>query len=380
MGRILEMEVYVGIYFFTAIFACLYLNVPESNRKALRIPIYLMIMVLIGFVVFRDGIGTDYETYFGLYQGSPGLLEFLENPFYRDVEFGFGLLNAVAKTFNLGFPFVSFFCISVTLWNYNRAAKNFGLDFIIVFLTYLGLYFISHNFNVIRHGLATSFVWHAFSYVILKKGLKKSLFLLILSSLFHSVSIIFIPFLWIIDKTISYKVMFTSLLFAVLIVVLQLNIVTVILDSLFFWSSKYQFYKLVYYQNVGGETNYGLASGVVLNLILLIVLMYMKMRENNNHSTYQTNHILINGLYFALLALLLLSTNGVFAERIGGIFYVSLIFLIPLIFQIYFDFKTTRSVFSIIFVIYIGLYFFKTVTVKEKTGEYQYLPYKSVMY
>lgn len=374
------MEVYVGVYLFTAIFACLYLNVPANNRKALRIPVYLLIMVLIGFAIFRDGIGTDYETYLGLYKGSPDFLEFLGNPFYRDVEFGFGLLNSVAKTFNLGFPFVSFFCISVTLWNYNRATKNFGLDFTIVFLTYLGLYFISHNFNVVRHGLATSFVWHAFSLVILKKGMKQSLFLLIASSLFHSVSIVFIPFLWIIDKTISYKVMFISLIFAVLIVVLQWNIVTVILDSLFFWSSKYQFYKLVYYQNVGGEANYGLASGVVLNLILLLVLMYKRTRENNRHSTYRTNHILINGLYFALLALLLLNTNGVFAERIGGIFYVSLIFLIPLIFKIYFDVKTTRSVFSIVFVIYIGLYFFRTVTVKEKTGEFQYLPYKSIMY
>jgi hypothetical protein len=373
------MAIYIGVYVSIVFFTLIYLYLPRNLRKKFKAPFYLLVIFVVIVTIFRKDIGTDYETYYEIYQNSPLPFKFLENPFGNRIEPGYGLLNVIAKFLGLGFPFVSLVCVCLVIVNYYKASKNFNLDFPVVFLTYLGLYFFSHNFNVVRHGLAASFIWHAFSLTTINESKKQSIILLLISALFHYISLIFIPFLWVVNRRISYKLMVITLISAVLIVILKLDIISQVLDLLFSWNSRYQFYKTVYYKNIGGESGYGLAIGVLVNLILIFVLIFVKARENVRTENQKVTNVLINGLYFALLSLLLLSKNGVFAERIGGVFYVSLIFILPLIFYLYFDRKSIRFLFSIIFVLYIGLYYFKTISIKDINGDFQYLPYRSII-
>ncbi|AWW32230.1 hypothetical protein DN752_19955 [Echinicola strongylocentroti] len=373
------MGIYLFIYLWVASLTFVYFELTEKYRKQLKIAFYLLIIFLIFVTILRREVGTDYETYLRIYENSPTLSQFFRKPFNGVIEPGYSFLNVIAKISSLGFPFVSFVCICLILYNYHAASRHFNLNFYLVFLTYVGLYFFSHNFNVIRHGVATSFIWHSFSLLVNKNNKKNSIALLVISSFFHYMSLLFIPFLWIMNKKISYKIIIGTLVFSIFLILTKLDLVTKVLDYLFYWSPKYQFYKSVYYINVGAEGNYGIAMGVIFNLLLIFSLIIVKARENTSKSSSDVNKIIFNGFYFSLLFLLLLSFNGVFAERIGGVFYVSLIFLLPLIFKMYFDERKVRFLFSMIFVLYIGMYYFKGISVKEADGEYQYLPYKSVI-
>lgn len=159
------------------------------------ISITLSLIILPGFRSYE--VGTDTGNYVGIYEQFYRLnigLEFIQD---YSLELGFSLLmlftSLISDSPTAFFIILStLFCFTIMMAfsRLNRAGANFLL--LIIIFVGLGSYFFI--FNGVRQGVAASFIWLGFSFLV-TNNTKKYLLCCIVAMLFHSTAVIAFVFI-----------------------------------------------------------------------------------------------------------------------------------------------------------------------------------------
>lgn len=349
-------------------FLIIFLSIDEKiwGGKWLLLPFF--IVALICMAGLRVGIGADYESYMNIYKNAPGLgdIQFIH---FALVEPGYLLLNVFAKSLNLGFPFVAFTLSTIIFCNLLLICRRVAISPLLVIPLYFALFYLSHQFNILRHGIAISFIWLGFTYIKDKRFFKFIIYLL-LGALFHKVALIAIPFYFILRFRFRFWVVVAGLGASFLIGLKFEFLNNPIFAILFADSERYQYYMNDYYLNIKSQASFGISLGTLLNMVWILLIYHKWFLDER-----PDNIIFANALFFGVCAVGLFNKNGVFVERISGLFYPALLLIIP---QFYLKF---RKQWLIVFLVmaYCTFYFLKVITTKNRFGEYEYIPYKSLL-
>ena len=372
------MIIYITI-FITLIFALIFIK----SKLFKSIFLYILFFILSFLTAIRDGIGTDFENYYYIYTAQWSIFSFehlFQNTYKQEPLFVF--LGVFTKTLGFSEPYFFFFLISIiTFLIFNKAIKNFKFKWTIHFwFLYFCYFFLNFHFNTIRQGIMVSFVWLAFSY-IQSKQIKKYITFIFIGSLFHSAAFIFLPFYWLLKINIDKKKLFWMALLALiaiitpfLFIIIDIALRILPTNSLF---ESLRFYAYIYYINVGVDSFKSITIGLIFNTTLLLIVFKNKTRLSNNIVGFE---IYFNALTFAVFLSYIFSSIGVLVERISGVLFVSLLFLIPLLVIKISKNAAIRLFLYIVFIIYGLLILNANMYKKELDGNFQFIPYKSKLF
>lgn len=358
--------------FYIIIYIFLLISSLHKNIYLKEVLKYFFIIFFAFICAIRDGVGTDFENYVLYFDRAPTLNQIFNNDFLTEPLFW--ILCSLSKTLSIGSVGL-FFLVSIISTLVLLKLSNWIIPkhFLLVFLVFYVLFLGRFQFNTIRHGLMVVFVWWAFLY-IKERSLVKFLVLIIISSLFHIVGLVFLPFYWVLNNEISGKRMFLLLISAFLLgrFVPVFDYLLNILPGGTIFFEKTLYYTTDYYVDENPELGYTL--GLFFNVLLLFLCLFMRKRFN----AYEHFNLLINSLFLGIFLFLLFNKFGVFVERLTSCFYLSLIFLIPMILITVPQNKSTKLLFYIIFVMYTLFILFKNFTATELDGSYQFIPFKTI--
>ncbi len=363
----------MGFYYSLLLLFALISLIGVEYKKLQNIMQIIFVIIVAIIAGARDGVGTDFENYELIFDFSPKLSDIFNQ--VPQIDPLFWLLCSVVKTFVGGTAFMFFLTSIITSIVLVKASKRILPKYYIVpFLIYFCFFLFRFQFNTIRHGMMVSFVWFAFSYIP-ERNFKKFLFYIVLGAGFHILGLLFIPFYWLLNVNFR-KYTYIILLLSSMVLGLLLNPFDILLKILpggNVLSDKFIFYTQVYYGNENASL--GVTMGMVIYFLFLLYLIFKK----NFIENYKGGRILLNSLFYALFFAFFMNKYGVFVERITSLFYVSLIYLISLVFYKFPMKYSSRVILSLFFILYIILLFTKNITGKEKDGSYQYLPYKTII-
>lgn len=327
--------------------------------------------VLTLMAAIRYNVGNDYFSYCELFYNCPTIDKIFASQKDVHIEWGAYLSMSLIKTLTGRVEFWFMFTSAITFYAFQKTVKN------IVHPKYLGLAlliyyafpFVQYHFNAIRHGVMTAFVWLAFSYIH-QKNLKLFIFNILIGASFHQLAFFFLPFYWILNRNFPARYTFPILGFLLVLgTVLQQYVFNNPLLQMFV-ASKIDYYTEVYYQ--GKEMNNTLSVGTIVYSLLFVwsSLVAPKFFENARY--------IRNALFFSLCSLYLFKGTGVFAERIGGLLNLSVIFVII---TLYDGYKRWRKLLLIVVFAYCLMILNKNLNIEGFDGKkYEFIPYKSVFF
>lgn len=300
------------IYIFIIIACILFLLFgslrPEKNNK--KIFIFSSILVVISG--FRS-IGTDvinYKNYFDYID-----VYSLDNSLY---EKGYYLLNKLIHTIFGDFQFVLIFTSLFVVLVISKTILSLSVKPMLSLFFFVTFYFYFTSFNLIRQYIAMAIVFASVKF-ILRKQAYIFILLIFISSLFHTTSLFFIPFYWIVRRKIPdifYWIIFIfSLVFSVFTPIL-ISIISVIFPRLSYYSN---------YSLEGASANFSIL--LTLMTFIMAKILYKKLIKIDENA-----YVYINLVFFAM-CFSILSRNNIMFFRISSYFYLFIILLLPIIFQ-----------------------------------------------
>lgn len=203
------------VYWILLIFTVLLLAFVYDNSKTLntkRIILFIIILILIYFSGFRDGLGVDYINYKDMtsryvYLNSPLIIS--EPIYYWLTQF---IYNS-SFTYVLFFLIMAFITVFFSVMAYRRYEQLFLILFI--FLIFPALY--SSSFNLVRGSAVSSIFLFSLQYIERKsyKSFLNFIFLTFFAFCIHKSAIIFIPLYFLSTKDYKYLtiILFLTLLF-----------------------------------------------------------------------------------------------------------------------------------------------------------------------
>lgn len=271
--------------------------------------------------------------------------------------------------FNLGLSHAVFFLFLslISLFTIRKAARLFGIRyFMTVFLVYYSMFFLNYQFNIVRHGLMASFVWLSFAYKS-RGEIKAAIISLVVALGFHVMALIFVPFLFFLDRCFSKRFVLIILAFSYLTFFLQLS--TRIIS---FFPVLFELERTASFVTSGNfVADYGLTLGSQVQVFLFLFLYF---RYNASYKKNPRFRMLVNSLLFGFLLLCVLNAFNAIISRICNSLFMAMVFLLPLLIEKY-KYPSNRLVAGSLIVIYMLLAFPKTFSIHED-GYSEMLPYK----
>ena len=188
------MSIYLLIFSLLLLAAIL-----ETLQKKIEAAIFLFLafLFLLFITTFRVGIGTDYFNYLEIYNDIIIYNEY-------NIEAGFVILNYIASFFG-GYKILLLLVTLINLTSLVFVLRRFQLNISVGILTYYSLFFLNHNFNVLRHGIMSALIWIAFCLYYKRKKIK-AIFFLGMSILFHQSAIIIFPLRFLTNVKVNLKI------------------------------------------------------------------------------------------------------------------------------------------------------------------------------
>lgn len=326
--------------------------------------ITIIFMVAAVIVACRVEVGADWDHYkFLFYNG------------YDTSGRGEGTIEPIfmlARNFfcNFGFTHAVFFLFLslLSLIAIRKAAELFGIKFFMtVFLVYYSMFFLNYQFNIVRHGVMASFVWLSFAYKARGK-IKASIIAIVIALGFHLTALIFIPFLFFLDKRIPKSVVLGILGVALLTYYLQLS--TRIISFFPILAELERTASFVTSENFVKDFKLDIGSLIQVFLFLFLYIKYSYSYKNNS-----SFRLLVNSLLFNFLLVCILSAFYAIISRICNALFMTVIFLLPLYIEMLRR-PIDRLVAESIIVFYLFFSSLPKAFVVQEDGKSEMLPYK----
>lgn len=238
------------------------------------------------------------------------------------------------------------------------------------FLLYYCLHFFQFQFNMIRHGMAASFIVLSIYYVY-KHEKKKFLLCILIAFLFHKTAIPFVC-LYFFDRFNLSKIRMLFLGVCAGLIYIYVS-VSGLLDALPLFQDKIDYYLYDYY---GGHIE-DFAYGISLGLLFLCFLSFFA-RFGPTKSFYDDDNlykVLVNIAFVAFLISVSFNQIPIIVERYVSILNTVIIILFPYLF---YGFKNNKKRFVLwsLIIIYCVLLFSKNLAINPETKTNQFIPYK----
>jgi len=304
------MAIYYSIFFILVSFSFREIYNPNWSK----IIGLIVTIFFINFVGIRYAVGNDYFTYFENYQGinkGTGTVSteiayvFLNKIFsFEIVIYVFSLLSFIFLN-----SAIDFFCLRHKILSY---------------LVFFSFFLITFNLHIIRQGLAIAIILFGYRFLFNKNYLKFILIIL-LASTFHLSALILLPFMFLIHLKIAPFYQFIIIIISLGVLLFQEVIVG------FYYSIAGNIpllnkYLLVYREEE--RISYGLSSGMILDLIVLLILFFKRNLLN------EKEEFLLRIFFLSTILTFVLSIDPA-ALRLVYYFRIVIIFLIPLFFRLF---------------------------------------------
>ena len=315
---------------------------------------YLFILVMALVVAGRYNVGSDWASYISYYYDGYDLTGrdlALSSPFFALIRY---------CCLRLGLTHAWFFLLIslASLLALYKASKMMGIKFIMFgFAVYLSLFFVNHQFNMTRQGLANTLVWLSFAYKS-RENIKASIITLLLAAGIHASCIIFIPFLFFIDRPYTKKFVLFLVSIGFISIAFQLSTRIV---SLFPVLGQVERVAMYLDKANFEDESYGLTIGVLFNVLLFVISYLVFQKQYLEEKGWRVG---LNGLLWAFFIVCILNAFPTFVTRIGNCLNISLVFVIPLLIEKIR--KTDYKIFCYVFLLfYLLLYYPKSFGKKD---------------
>lgn len=298
--------IYYSIFVTLFVAAFIFDFCKFGQNKIQQTIFWIFAFIIFLLAAFRYETGYDYVSYknmFAFINNSSENMVNLSNEI--NIEIGFIFLMRLFKyhSFNLFIIFISFLAIIPKIYFIYKIDKN---KFLMLFC-YFSSIFLTYDMGIIRQGISLSIILFSIKY-LLNKNIFKFLLIVIIASLFHSTSLIFI-FIYILkDKKFSTK-------FYLLILVISLFIpfflnTSSLITSLSFFKGIIQT-KTTYY------TNYYEQTSIILSLfkrviIMVVFIYYSKYKKNNYDRIFWLS---INAYILSIVFMSIFNNVAIIATR-----------------------------------------------------------------
>lgn len=197
-----------SLIFYLSFFAISALLVYAGNTVNSKTITAIGVLIPALIAALRNNVGTDYLSYVHMFETLSDL-SFSEYISSSSIEIGFYLFAQIAKLLDGNhFLFLAMPAILTVILYYRGILKFSGKATWFVWLLYLIVIF-PININQVRQGLSMAIALHAFFYLLNGKIIK-SIGILLIASLFHFSSLLFIPMILLVHWVRSSKVVASS--------------------------------------------------------------------------------------------------------------------------------------------------------------------------
>lgn len=174
------------IIFLTISLILAHFSIHHRYEKKIRlIAKYLLLIVVVYFSGFRDGLGQDYNNYYrNLIDGT-----YLNITYYEPL---LGLIANLIYFTNLSPIFFFLFCATITNVCFFKIFYKYENTLIIIFIYLTGTIFYFNTFNLVRQMFAASIFMYSTMY-IKERNFFKYLFSILLAASMHISSLFLIP-------------------------------------------------------------------------------------------------------------------------------------------------------------------------------------------
>lgn len=351
------------VYFYLYCFGFLNVIISYINKKYDRISFIFFSISLLFFATFRYGISTDYFAYVEIYNES------LKNT--GRIEIGYIVLNKFLKYLHCPVEVLFALTCLIVLVNYYKAFTILKIHRTMALFVFFCFFYLVNVYNLIRHGIAVSFLILGFSHLIRNKP-KKALLNVLAACFFHYISILIglmIICYRLISKRFKFNLPFVLIITTIMYLAFQFLIVIVfrLPDSNIF----FKILKL-YFSNKN-QNRVGL--GTFLNIILLYLFIFFRNRIVKDNKYYQ-NYLDLFLLYF--ISLIAFWSIPTITERVTSFFYQSVIILISILISYGLRKKKYLNIFSILSIA--TLILIKYIFARDASGDFAFLPYEIVLF
>jgi hypothetical protein len=303
--------IYNSILIFSFLFAFLSEHIKEKYLKLFfRFTTFLCLWIP---SAIRVGIGTDYYGYVGLLQDMKnGIID-------EHIESGFNFINKIIVFLNIDsqwlFVITSFFTLFFLFLSIKR---YFCLSILFYNLLLLYLY----SYNIVRQGLAVTIIMYAITNMMAGHKVKY-IVLVLFAALFHKISLVFLPFIFI--YKIQYKTI-AWIIFGLLITTFLLLIKSDIIISLFsvipvIGESYMRYFMSDFY---GSEMEIS-TTGLIARLIPGILILLFAPQILNKYPHYGAVVMMV----LVYICFVLFWTKYFLFYRLIQFFLLSLVFMLP---------------------------------------------------
>lgn len=288
-----------------------------NNKKANFLPFFLFsFLVVVLFSGLRYEVGTDYNSYREMYEGTRTLL-------YREI--GFRNLFYLLQNLNLEYYHATIILALITnLFIFLKVKNSSKYGFLAISIYLLdGNYF--QSFNIMAQYISIALFFYATKYIVNKNFLKYFLFIII-GALFHKSMLLILPVYFL----PQYRFKKTTYILGIITsyILVQLNLIertTIfilshidILGYSSYINSNYFFMK----------SNLGFGVLFLVILCIIIILFNDKIFKNKEQLFYFN-------LYYIGMIFRLLSGDARIFVRVGGYFYIFSLLAIPKILDLF---------------------------------------------
>lgn len=355
----------MGIYFFLSLASIIGALLSQDCRLK-RVGAYLVsvcVLLLFAMVVFRYDVGADYLGYRDYYYKIHPMLNLTGEDFF--VEPGYVILSSLLRSINAPFEVLSLILFSMIVYNLKGAVAYFSENIPLSIVLYICLFFLSFNFSLVRHGVMIAFVWKGYS-LWLGNGKKKAVATLVLGSLFHVLSLFFLPIFLICPKKYPAHMYVGILAFSFFIALhpdTVISLLETLLSPVIGTGNRLFFYLTGGHSGQLDETS--LTLGMFFNIALFGV-SYLLFSDRKKIFLY-------NVLFVGIVFFLLFNSFGAISQRIASACYVANVFIIPSILNLV-HVNRWRFLCLAIALLYGILMFNKEVSKKEAN----YIPFTTI--
>lgn len=271
-----------------------------------------VILILIIFASIRFNVGTDYQSYYYIYNYIVSSDFSVDAYHATHQEFGYYIVSWLTKKF-FDSPYAIFWLSSILIYIpiYVRMKKD-SEDLSYTLLLFLFLGFYTNSFNIMRQWIAIAINFYSLRYIHQNKT--KFVFLNLLGTSFHYTCVIAM-FVQLLAKRIRPTMMvlfltcITGTIFAFLLI--KMDILYAVLSTI---DNRYIIYQEVRSPGIGYILLF-----ILRLIIVLILLMISKSREYQYEKT-----LLIISLFFIILGF-----HNVYLGRMEAYFSITLVLCIP---------------------------------------------------
>lgn len=314
------------------------------NKKKLRI-IPLLIGIFCAMILLISNkavmVGTDYDTYNQFFNE---LLLQHEVPKFYIKDSGWGLyayfyfIGKIFRDFRFAVIILILFQL-IILYKFFKKYSYHNL-FYFSFLTYYSFFYNQNLFNAIKQGVAISLVTYSINLIYEKKVIKYFVILL-LGTIFHTLTIILIPFYWLLNQKIKTKKIMISFLICFIIIYFLKNNICII-SKIFSNNMRYYQYFLGVFKAKFNILNF---FEVYIPFVLLLFLdVKYELREKN-----RKNEIFINLYYCYAFLYLITLINKLMGYRFVMFLAMGHAVIYPYIYYKFFEYLKIKKLFYLFY-------------------------------